>query len=170
MGVIPSSISVPRFDARMTRIQYSGSAESDDMMPYSGTCEQTKKMRRVTAVHSTFWLKGTWKKQLRLVFLMNRVSQTSARTLRSGDDTSGRKGRNGRTRLRNRTVQNVQHASGVVVDGEETYIRSCWRRGPWTGLKTWMRTTLGHVANFSEVAYQTPANIIILSRTRHRLD
>lgn len=33
MGVIPSSMSVPRFDARMTRIQYNGSDESDDMIP-----------------------------------------------------------------------------------------------------------------------------------------
>ena len=30
------------------------------MMPYSGTCEQTKKMSNVTAVHSTFWLNGTY--------------------------------------------------------------------------------------------------------------
>lgn len=59
IGVIPSSISVPRFEARMTRIQYRGSDESDDMIPYNGTCEQTRKMSRVTAVHSTFWLKGT---------------------------------------------------------------------------------------------------------------
>lgn len=29
------------------------------MIPYNGTCEQTKKIRRVTAVHSNFWLKGT---------------------------------------------------------------------------------------------------------------
>ena len=28
-------------------------------MPYKGTWEQTRKMRRVTAVHSTFWLNGT---------------------------------------------------------------------------------------------------------------
>lgn len=83
MGVMPSSMSVPRFEARMTRIQYSGSADSDDMIPYSGTCEHTRKMSSVTAVHSTFWLKGT---------------------LRSGDETSGRMGRNGRTRFRNLTV------------------------------------------------------------------
>ena len=37
IGVIPSSIKVPRFEAKMTRIQYKGSAESDDMMPYNGT-------------------------------------------------------------------------------------------------------------------------------------
>ena len=54
MGVIPSSMRVPRLEARMTRIQYNGSDESEDMIPYSGTCEQTKKMRSVTAVHSTF--------------------------------------------------------------------------------------------------------------------
>ena len=84
MGVIPSSINVPRLEARITRIQNRGSAESDDMIPYNGTCEQTKKMRRVTAVHSTFWLKGT---------------------LRSGDETSGRMGRKGRTRFKNLTVR-----------------------------------------------------------------
>ena len=59
IGVIPSSMRVPRLEAKMTRIQYKGSEESDDMIPYSGTWEQTKKIRRVTAVHSTFWLKGT---------------------------------------------------------------------------------------------------------------
>ncbi|KAJ7681573.1 hypothetical protein B0H17DRAFT_1230271 [Mycena rosella] len=32
MGVMPSAMSVPRLDARMTRIQYSGSDESDDMI------------------------------------------------------------------------------------------------------------------------------------------
>ena len=34
--------------------------ESDDMMliPYSKTWEQAKKIRSVTVVHSTFWLKG----------------------------------------------------------------------------------------------------------------
>ena len=57
------------------------------MMPYSGTWEQTKKMRSVTAVHRIFWLKGT---------------------LRSGDETSGRIGRNGRTRLRKRTTRNSE--------------------------------------------------------------
>lgn len=51
---------VPRFEAKITRNQYSGSDESEDMIPYSGTCEQTKKMRSVTAVHSIFWLKGTY--------------------------------------------------------------------------------------------------------------
>ena len=43
---------VPRFEAKMTRIQYKGSDEADDMIPYSGTREQTKKIRSVTAVHS----------------------------------------------------------------------------------------------------------------------
>lgn len=59
MGVIPSSIRVPRLDARMTRIQYNGSDESDDMIPYRGTWEQTRKMRSVVAVQSTLWLKMT---------------------------------------------------------------------------------------------------------------
>ena len=39
-------------------------------------------MRRVTAVHSTFWLNGTF---------------------RSGDETSGSIGKNGRTKFKNRT-------------------------------------------------------------------
>ena len=30
------------------------------MIPYSGTCEHTRKIRRVTAVHRIFWLKGTF--------------------------------------------------------------------------------------------------------------
>lgn len=60
-GVIPSSINVPRFDAKIARIQYRGSEESDDMIPYRGTCEQTRKIKRVVAVHSTLWLKGTWR-------------------------------------------------------------------------------------------------------------
>lgn len=33
IGVIPSSMRVPRFEARMARSQYSGSDESDDMIP-----------------------------------------------------------------------------------------------------------------------------------------
>lgn len=33
MGVMPSSMSVPRFDARMTRIQYSGSAAGEKGSP-----------------------------------------------------------------------------------------------------------------------------------------
>jgi len=37
IGLIPNSIRALRFDARMTRIQYRGSDESDDMIPYSGT-------------------------------------------------------------------------------------------------------------------------------------
>jgi hypothetical protein len=36
-GVIPNSINVPLFEAKIARIQYKGSDESDDMIPYSGT-------------------------------------------------------------------------------------------------------------------------------------
>jgi hypothetical protein len=32
-GVIPNSINVPLFDARIARIQYKGSEESEDMIP-----------------------------------------------------------------------------------------------------------------------------------------
>lgn len=48
-----------RLEARMTLIQYKGSLESEDMIPYSGTCEQTRKMARVTAVQRHFWSNGT---------------------------------------------------------------------------------------------------------------
>jgi hypothetical protein len=54
MGEIPSSIRVPRFDARMARIQYKGSEDPEDMIPKRGTCEHTRKMNRVTAVHRIF--------------------------------------------------------------------------------------------------------------------
>ncbi len=33
MGLMPNSIRVPRFEARMVRNQYRGSDESDDMIP-----------------------------------------------------------------------------------------------------------------------------------------
>jgi hypothetical protein len=58
--VIPSSIKVPRFDAMMARSQYRGSDESDDMIPYSGTWEQTRKMSKVVAVHATLVLNVTY--------------------------------------------------------------------------------------------------------------
>src|ERR1700689_5809531 len=101
IGLIPSSMSVPRFEARMTRIQYSGSEESEDMIPYSGTWEQTKKIKSVTAVHSTFWLKGTWVRDEGTEMAGN----TQIRTFRSGEDTSGRIGRKGLTRFKNRTIR-----------------------------------------------------------------
>ena len=68
----------------MTHIQYKGSEESDNIIAYSGTWEQTKKIRRVTAVHSTFWLK-----------------RQETHTLWSGEETSGKFGRKGQIRLRN---------------------------------------------------------------------
>ena len=52
IGVVPSSIRVPQLEDKITRIQYKVSEESDDMIPYSGTQEQTK-IRRVTAIHSS---------------------------------------------------------------------------------------------------------------------
>jgi hypothetical protein len=54
IGAIPSSIRVPQLEAKMTCIQYKGSEESDDMIPYSRTWEQTKKIRKVRAVHEIF--------------------------------------------------------------------------------------------------------------------
>lgn len=83
MGEIPSSMSVPRLDARMTRIQYSGSELSLDMMPYSGICEATKKIMSTIAVHMMRCWNGT---------------------LRSGGETSGSTDMNGRTNDRKRTV------------------------------------------------------------------
>ena len=59
-GVIPNSMSVPLLDAKMARIQYNGSDESEDMIPYSGTWEHTRKIKSVVAVQRTLWLKGTF--------------------------------------------------------------------------------------------------------------
>ena len=72
------------------------------MIPYSGTWEQTKKIRSVTAVHSTFWLNGTWAKN---EWAERAGNGTLVLTFRSGEDTSGRIGRKGLTRFKNRTVQ-----------------------------------------------------------------
>jgi hypothetical protein len=52
IGEIPSSIRVPLLDAKITLIQYNGSLESDDMIPYSGICDATKKMAKTIAVHA----------------------------------------------------------------------------------------------------------------------
>lgn len=47
MGVIPSSISVPRLLASIIRSQYRGSEVSEDTMPYRGIWLITKKINRV---------------------------------------------------------------------------------------------------------------------------
>lgn len=47
MGVIPSSISVPRLLASIIRSQYRGSEVSDDTIPYRGIWLMTRKIRRV---------------------------------------------------------------------------------------------------------------------------
>ena len=91
-------------------------------MPYRGTWEQTRKMRRVTAVHSTFWLKGTCARGQQV----DGGEGERWRTLRSGEETSGRMGKNGRTRLRNRTVRVCQLQSTRKKRG--TYIRSWLER------------------------------------------
>ena len=52
-------IKYPLFDAKTTRIQYSGSAWSDGRIPYNGIWQQTKKTTRVIAVHANFTLNGT---------------------------------------------------------------------------------------------------------------
>ena len=44
IGEIPNSIRVPRLDARITRIQYKGSALFDCNIPYKGIWQQTKQM------------------------------------------------------------------------------------------------------------------------------
>merc|ERR1719222_402928 len=56
MGEMPSSMRVPLLDARITRIQEKGSAESELMMPKRGIWQHAKKMKRVIAVHNTFSL------------------------------------------------------------------------------------------------------------------
>ena len=52
MGVVPSSINVPLFEASIIRNQYNGSDVSLLTMPYSGICDMTRKMRRVTKARS----------------------------------------------------------------------------------------------------------------------
>ena len=52
MGVVPSSINVPLFEASIMRSQYNGSEVSLLTMPYNGICDMTRKMRRVTGVPS----------------------------------------------------------------------------------------------------------------------
>jgi hypothetical protein len=47
IGVVPSSINVPRLLASIIRSQYIGSEVSEDTMPYSGIWLMTRKMRRV---------------------------------------------------------------------------------------------------------------------------
>jgi hypothetical protein len=94
------------------------------MIPYSGTCEQTRKIKRVTAVHRTFWLKGTCGKKMRPAY-DERDGKIHA--LRSGDETSGRMGRKGRTRFRNRTIlqsqwwaremRNLEYLQPLMTDG-----------------------------------------------------
>lgn len=59
IGVIPSSIRVPRLLAIIIRSQYSGSEVSEETMPYKGIWLMTKKIKRVRPVHINFWLKGT---------------------------------------------------------------------------------------------------------------
>lgn len=72
MGEMPSSMSVPRLDARITRSQCNGSELSElticsvsragsrsGRTPNSGICEQTRKTNSVTAVHVSFELNGT---------------------------------------------------------------------------------------------------------------
>lgn len=109
MGVIPSSIRVPRLLASIIRSQYRGSEVSDDTIPYRGIWLITKKINRVnctpnvrfqklfpvsmrtrsrerTPVHINFWLKGT---------------------LVSGEATSGRRGVKGLIKSRKRTVNGL---------------------------------------------------------------
>jgi hypothetical protein len=83
IGVIPSSISVPRLLANIIRSQYSGSDESEDTIPYNGIWLITRKTRSVKPVHTSRLLKGT---------------------LLSGSWISGTRGTKGLTRSRNRTT------------------------------------------------------------------
>ena len=86
MGVVPSSIKVPRLLASIIRNQYIGSEVSEDTIPYNGIWLMTRKMTRVTDVHTNLSLKE--------VFV-------------SGMETSGISGRNGFTKSRNRTVARI---------------------------------------------------------------
>ena len=51
IGVIPSSIKVPRLLANIIRSQYSGSEESLDTIPYSGIWDMTRNIIKVKPVH-----------------------------------------------------------------------------------------------------------------------
>lgn len=116
MGEIPSSMRVPRFEARMTRIQKSGSDESEDMIPYRGIWEETRKMARTMAVHATFCWNGTVSRGnsqhgLRVNDVVSALSYRATTQMPpsnafyspflSGAATSGKTDMKGRTRLRN---------------------------------------------------------------------
>ena len=58
IGPIPSSMRVPRFDAKITRRAPNWS-EADFSMPKSGTSVMTKKTTRTSAVQKSFSLKLT---------------------------------------------------------------------------------------------------------------
>jgi hypothetical protein len=128
MGVIPSSMSVPRLEARMTRIQYRGSEESEDIMPYSGTWEQTKKMRRVTAVHSTFWLKGTCGRIESVSVPLAAMSETSNTdfTVRRGDLWEDRKEWSDEIQKPDCQKRSTVSFENVCDDEESTHSRSWW--------------------------------------------
>ena len=51
IGVIPSSIRVPRLLASIIRNQYRGSDVSEETMPYSGIWLITRNIKRVRPVH-----------------------------------------------------------------------------------------------------------------------
>jgi len=66
-------------------------------MPYSGSCEHTRKMKSATTVYSTFSRNGT---------------------LRSADCTSGSTDRNGRTKCSTRNPDDMlERPVGVCVRG-----------------------------------------------------
>ena len=88
IGVIPSSISVPRLLASIIRNHNIGSELSEETMPYRGIWLMTRKMSRVTPVHIIFCWKGV---------------------LVSGDETSGIRGVKGFTRSKNRTTIHRKH-------------------------------------------------------------
>ena len=95
-----SNYTVPRFEASIILSQKSGSAESAETIPYRGTCERTRNISRVTAVHVTRCWKGTLVEQVSIVYL--RMGETW-RTFLSGEMISGSHFWNGLTRSRNRT-------------------------------------------------------------------
>ena len=113
IGVIPSSIKVPRFEAIIILIQYRGSELSDETMPYRGIWLITKKIRRVSPVHVSFCFVACQVSHIS----QNPPSQANAgqsgwnlqRTcwkgvFVSGEATSGSRGVKGLMRSRNRTV------------------------------------------------------------------
>lgn len=59
IGPIPSSISVPLFEAMISLVQNIGSSPTTCWIPYKGIYEHIKKINNVKIVHNNLSLNGT---------------------------------------------------------------------------------------------------------------